>query len=89
MTREEWLIIIKKVITDIDGLEWEAGMNGLTTTIRLNRNEAVSLYELIENSPSIKINKRGQTLCNELQEGTAMKFYKTDSIIETHILNEF
>lgn len=50
MTREEWLIIIKKAITDIDGLEWEAGMNGLTTTIRLNRNEAVSLYELIEKS---------------------------------------
>lgn len=50
MTREEWLTIIKKAITDIDGLEWEKGMNGLTTTIRLNRNDAMSLYELIENN---------------------------------------
>lgn len=50
MTREEWLTIIKKAITDIDGLEWEKGMNGLTTTIRVNRDEAVSLYELVKGS---------------------------------------
>lgn len=50
MTREEWLTIIQKAITDIDGLEWEKGMNGLTTTIRLNRKEAVSLYELVKGS---------------------------------------
>ena len=56
---------------------------------KIDNKKNLHTYELIENSPSIKINKRGQTLCNELQEGTAMKFYKTDSIIETHVLNEF
>lgn len=58
MTREEWLTIIQKAITDIDGLEWEKGMNGLTTTIRLNRNEAVSLYELVENNETKGMIKR-------------------------------
>lgn len=48
MTRKQWLTIIQKAIADIDGLEWEKGMNGLTTTIRLNRSEAVSLYVLLQ-----------------------------------------
>ena len=59
------------------------------TSAKIDNKKNLHTYELIENSPSIKINKRGQTLCNELQEGTTMKFYKTDSIIETHVLNEF
>lgn len=56
---------------------------------KIDNKKNLHTYELIENSSTIKINKRGQTLCNELQEGAAMKFYKTDSIIETHVLNEF
>ena len=59
------------------------------TSAKIDNKKNLHTYELIENSSTIKINKRGQTLCNELQEGTAMKFYKTDSIIETHVLNEF
>ena len=59
------------------------------TSAKIDNKKNLHTYELIENSSSIKINKCGQTLCNELQEGTAMKFYKTDSIIETHVLNEF
>lgn len=59
------------------------------TGAKIDNKKNLHTYELIENSSTIKINKRGQTLCNELQEVATMKFYKTDSIIETHVLNEF
>lgn len=56
------------------------------TSAKVDNKQNFHTFELVENNSVIKINKRGQTLCNELEEDTATKFYKTNQIIET---NEF
>jgi len=59
------------------------------TSAKVDNKQNLHTFELIENNSKIQINKRGQTLCNELEEDTATKFYKTDQIIETNEIIEF
>lgn len=56
---------------------------------KVDNKQNLHTFELIENNSKIQINKQGQTLCNELEEGTATKFYKTDEIIESNEFIEF
>lgn len=58
------------------------------TSAKVDNKQNFHTFELVENNSVIKINKRGQTLCNELEENTAIKFYKTNQIIETNEIIE-
>jgi len=58
------------------------------TSAKVDNKQNFHTFELVENNSGIKINKCGQTLCNELEEDTATKFYKTNQIIETNEIIE-
>lgn len=58
------------------------------TSAKVDNKQNFHTFELVENNSVIKINKCGQTLCNELEENTATKFYKTNQIIETNEIIE-
>lgn len=59
------------------------------TSAKIDNRQNLHSFELVEAQTSISINKRGQVLCNEIEEDTATKFYKTNSIIETNEIIEF
>jgi len=48
------------------------------TSAKVDNKQNLHTFELVENNSKIQINKCGQTLCNELEEDTATKFYKTN-----------
>lgn len=59
------------------------------TSAKVDNKQNLHTFELVESNSKIQINKQGQTLCNELEEDTATKFYKVDEIIETNEFIEF
>ena len=55
---------------------------------KIDNKQNLHTFELVEPATKISINKQGQILCNELEETSATKFFKTNQIIETNNLIE-
>ena len=58
------------------------------TSAKIDNKQNLHTFELVEPATRISINKQGQILCNELEETSATKFFKTNQIIETNNLIE-
>ena len=58
------------------------------TGAKIDNKQNLHTFELVEPATKISINKQGQILCNELEETSATKFFKTNQIIETNNLIE-
>lgn len=56
---------------------------------KVDNKQNLHTFELVENNLKTEINKRGQLICNELNEDTATKLYKSGNLIETNEIIEF
>lgn len=72
----------------VTGLSADDILSLYHTSAKVDNKQNLHTFELVENNSTIQINKCGQTLCNELEENTATKFYKTNQIIETNEIIE-
>ena len=59
------------------------------TSAKIDNKQNLHCYEVKEDQSKIAITKQGNTFCNELNEESATKFYKTDKLIETNQIIEF
>ena len=59
------------------------------TGAKIDNKQNLHCYEVKEDQSKIAITKQGNTFCNELNEESATKFYKTDKLIETNQIIEF